>query len=66
MYSERYIYLQKEISRVNKEVEVLQRSDQGNELSTEEAIAQVAMWRSLMKIFELKLQIAEGGNKNGM
>uniref|UniRef100_A0A8R1XUZ8 Intraflagellar transport protein 81 homolog n=1 Tax=Onchocerca volvulus TaxID=6282 RepID=A0A8R1XUZ8_ONCVO len=54
--------IEKEISRVNKELEVLRRSDQGNGLSVEEATAQVAMWRSLMKIFQLKLQIAEEGN----
>uniref|UniRef100_A0A1I7VPY0 Intraflagellar transport protein 81 homolog n=1 Tax=Loa loa TaxID=7209 RepID=A0A1I7VPY0_LOALO len=58
--------IEKEISRVNKELEVLQHSDQGNGLSIKEATAQVAMWRSLMKIFQLKLQIAEGGNKNRM
>ncbi|VDO38286.1 unnamed protein product [Onchocerca flexuosa] len=54
--------IEEEISRVNKEMEVLQRSDQGNGLSVEEATAQVAMWRSLMKIFQLKLQIAEEEN----
>ncbi|VBB33965.1 unnamed protein product [Acanthocheilonema viteae] len=56
--------IEKEISRINKEMEILQQSNQENKLSVEEATAQVAMWRSLMKIFQLKLQIAEGENKN--
>ncbi|VIO89524.1 conserved hypothetical protein,hypothetical protein [Brugia malayi] len=58
--------IENEISRVNNEVEILQRSDQSNGLSVKEATAQVAMWRSLMKIFQLKLQIAEEERKNEM
>ncbi|EJW78517.1 hypothetical protein WUBG_10574 [Wuchereria bancrofti] len=58
--------IENEISRVNNEVEILQSSNQSNGLSVEEATAQVAMWRSLMKIFQLKLQVAEAERKNGM
>ncbi|VDN41906.1 unnamed protein product [Gongylonema pulchrum] len=48
-------HLQEEIDRVNKEAESLQRPAQDeNELPPEQAVAQVAMWRSLMKIFQLK------------
>uniref|UniRef100_A0A0R3RMV2 Uncharacterized protein n=1 Tax=Elaeophora elaphi TaxID=1147741 RepID=A0A0R3RMV2_9BILA len=58
--------IEKEISRANKEMAILQQSDQNNGLSVEEATAQVAMWRSLMKIFQLKLQMSEREGKNGM
>uniref|UniRef100_A0A1I8EMR2 Uncharacterized protein n=1 Tax=Wuchereria bancrofti TaxID=6293 RepID=A0A1I8EMR2_WUCBA len=58
--------IENEISRVNNEVEILQSSNQSNGLSVEEATAQVAMWRSLMKIFQLKLQVAEAERKNGI
>ncbi|KAM3727307.1 Intraflagellar transport protein [Dirofilaria immitis] len=57
--------IEKEINRANKEVEILQHSNQGNGLSTDEAIAQVAMWRSLMKIFQLKLEVANKREKDG-
>ncbi|VDK77014.1 unnamed protein product [Litomosoides sigmodontis] len=58
--------IEKETNRISKEVEALQQFDQKNELSLEEEAAQLAMWRSLMKIFQLKLQIAENGRKSGM
>lgn len=45
-------------------MEILQHSEQRNDLSVEEATTQVAMWQSLMKIFQLKLKITEGRNKN--
>lgn len=59
------VIFQEEISRVNKEAESLQRPVQGDGLSAEEAAAQLVMWRSLMKIFQLKLETAQAGNQNG-
>uniref|UniRef100_A0A915PU49 Intraflagellar transport protein 81 homolog n=1 Tax=Setaria digitata TaxID=48799 RepID=A0A915PU49_9BILA len=56
--------IEKEISCANKKVEALQHLNHGSEFSLKEAATQMAMWRSLVKIFQLKLQIAEAVNND--
>uniref|UniRef100_A0A914ZCR4 Uncharacterized protein n=1 Tax=Parascaris univalens TaxID=6257 RepID=A0A914ZCR4_PARUN len=52
--------IEEEISRANAEAETYRQSLQGIEdHSREDAVEQVRMWRSLVKIFMLKLKIAQ-------